>query len=34
MSAFEAVILSLVIAWTPGIVLAAYLLMPGRPEID
>jgi hypothetical protein len=34
MSAFEAVILALVIVWTPGIAFAAYLLMPRRPETD
>jgi hypothetical protein len=34
MSAFEAVILSLVIIWTPGMAFAAYLLMPRRPEAD
>jgi hypothetical protein len=34
MSAFNAVIVSLVIVWTPGIALAAYLLGPRRPETD
>ena len=34
MSAFEAVILSLVIIWTPGIAFTAYLLMPRRRETD
>ena len=34
MSTFNAVILSLVIVWTPGMALTAYLLMPRRPETD
>ena len=34
MSAFEAVILSLVIVWTPGMAFVAYLLMPRRLETD